>query len=193
MVKHVLSEIQNNEPLVPTSVKQYAPCVAPNEPLVPIAAKKAKLDTSCVTLTSPLLKSKATDSRQDQNHVETTSISGNCEALSSDLSITMNFTSPQAILVSLQTLVETVMQHPNSEQFSDAQMTLLSSLQDDVRLCMKENKTMLNAPDAHATETIPAKLFTLNLKDGNFFTPRSIESKRWFQFHTYTGILLLFL
>ena len=97
------------------------------------------------------------------------------------------------ILVSLQTLVKTVMQHPNSEQFGDAQMNLLNRLQDDVRLCLKVNKNMVNAPDAHATETVPAKLFTLNLKDGNFFTPRSIESKRWFQFHTYTGILLLFL
>ncbi len=173
MVKHVLSVIQNNEPLVPTFVKQYAPCVTPNESL-PMAVKKAKLDASCVTLTSPPLKSTSTDSRQDQNHVETTSISSVYRALSY-LPITMNFTSPQMVLVRLQTLVETVVQHPNSEQFSDAQMTLLNRLQNDVRLCLKVNKNMVNAPDAHATETVPAKLFTLNLKDCNFFTPREIQ------------------
>jgi hypothetical protein len=168
MVKHVLSEIQNNEPLVPTFVKQYAPCVTTNESLVPIAVKKVKLDTSCVTLTLTSLKSTSTDPHQDQNRAEITSISGIYEALSSYLSITMSLTSPQTTFASLQTLVETVMQHPNSEHFSDAQMNLLNRLQDDVRLCMKENKNMINSPDAHTAETIPAKLFTLNLKDGNF-------------------------
>jgi hypothetical protein len=78
----------------------------------------------------------------------------------------MNLTSPQTILGSLQAPVQTVMQHPNSEHFSDAQMDFLNRLQDGVRSCMKENKNMVNA-----TETIPAKLFTLNLEDGNFFTP----------------------
>ncbi len=173
MVKHVLSEIQNNEPLAPTSVKQHAPCVTPSKPLVPIAVKRVKLP----------LKSTPIDSCQDQNRAETTTpTSGMYEALSYASTITMNLASPQTILASLQTLVEAVMQHPNSEQFSDAQMNLLNRIQDDVRLCKKENKNMVNAPDAHTKETIPAKLllFTLNLKDGIFFYS---ESKVWFHFH----------
>jgi hypothetical protein len=112
------------------------------------------------------LKNTPTDPRQDENPAETTSISGINEALSY-LSITMNLASSQTILASLQTLVETVMQHPNSEHFSDKQMDLLNRLHDDVRFCI-----YFNASDAHATETSPAKLLllTLNLKDGNLFT-----------------------
>ncbi len=61
----------------------------------------------------------------------------------------MNFTSPQAILVSVETLVATVILLDDSHKFSEAQINALNRLQDEVRYCVNENEKMVNAPDAH--------------------------------------------
>jgi hypothetical protein len=146
MTKYVLSETQNNESLLLPSKSNESLS------LVPIAVKKMKPNDA---KNKVVLKQRA--------ELKSTKL------CLTTLSFTMNCSSPQTILVSLQNLLEIVSRHPISELVSGARMGLLNRIMYDVRTCMKENKNLVNAPDAHATETIPAKvlLFKLNLNDGN--------------------------